>query len=77
MRKTLPTKPTTQPEQIIADKDLLWYVKEICGGKEVFSFDTQEETVAFGERLRDNNIGNTEVKIEISYLTVRVWVREE
>jgi hypothetical protein len=77
MRKTLPTKPpapAAPAEQIIADKDLLWYVKEICGGTEVFTFATQEETDAFGAKLRANNDGNTEVNIEVSYLTVRVRV---
>jgi len=77
MRKTLPTKPTTQSEQLIADKDLLWYVKEICGGKEIFSFTTQEETDAFGKKLRENNDGNSKVKIEVSYLTVRVTVEKD
>lgn len=74
MRKTLPTKPETNTEPLIADKDLLWYVKEICGGTEVFSFATQEETDAFGKKLRENNDGNPEVDIEVSYLTVRVRV---
>jgi len=79
MRKTLPTKPLSPPktEQIIADKDLLWYVKEICGGKEIFSFATQEETDAFGKKLRENNDGNPKVKIDVSYLTVRVSVEDD
>jgi len=77
MRKTLPAKPVTESDQLIADKDLLWYVKEICGGKEVFSFDTQEETDSFGKRLRENNDGNPAVKIDVSYLTVRVSVERD
>ena len=79
MRKTLPTKPPAQSktEQLIADKDLLWYVKEICGGKEIFSFATQEETDAFGKKLRENNDGNSKVKIDVSYLTVRITVEKD
>lgn len=76
MRKTLLPKSTTVTEvdQIISDKDLLWYIKDICGGMEVFSFETQEETRAFGDKLRKNCEVNTDVDIEVSHLTVRVRV---
>jgi hypothetical protein len=67
---------TAAPQPIIADKDIIWYVKEICGGKEIFTFDTQEETDAFGKKLRENNQGMTNVHIDVSYLNVRVTITD-
>lgn len=67
-----PIPPITKPPQ--KEKDILWYIKEVCGGKETFNFDKQEEADAFGKKVRENNPDTKKVIIDISYLTVRINV---
>ena len=70
VRATVPnTVPPTVPAQPV--KDYVWYLKNVCGGQDVYEFPTHDEAYKFGWSLRDKH--GDKIRVEIAVETVRVF----
>ena len=65
------TKKTEIDSPTSVEKDFVWYLKNVCGGRDQYEFDTHDEAYKFGWELRD--LHGDKVKVEISVTTVRVF----
>jgi hypothetical protein len=61
-----------QPKQLEPiQKDIIWYLKNVCGGQDKYEFDSHEEAYKFGWSLREKY--GDKIRVEISVTTVRVF----
>jgi hypothetical protein len=65
------TKKTELEAPPTVEKDFVWYLKNVCGGKDQYEFSTHDEAYKFGWNLRDQH--GDKIKVEISVTTVRVF----
>lgn len=52
---------------------IVWYIKEVCGGMDLHTFDEPNDARSFGHAVRENC---PELEVEINYLTVRLRLRQ-
>ncbi len=58
---------TTAP----VEKDFVWYLKNVCGGQDVYVFPTHDEAYKFGWELREKH--GEKIRVVIAVETVRVF----
>ena len=51
--------------------DIVWYLKNVCGGSDRYEFDTHEEAYKFGWKLRDQY--GDKIRVEIAVTLVRIF----
>jgi hypothetical protein len=70
VRYEVPAKatPAVTPTPV---KDYVWYLKNVCGGQDVYEFPSHDEAYKFGWSLRDKH--GDKIRVEIAVETVRVF----